>query len=85
MVFFSFYILYFVASWVIAKQTRTTPNFKEFIDFEDSDQSVGPQVDFKRNLILEKKQGNDVNTRMFPVKSLSVEINVVSHLTKNKV
>jgi ribosomal protein L21 len=70
---------------MIAKQTKTTPNFKQFIDFDDSDQSFEENVDFKRNLIVEKKQRNDTRNQMFRLNSLSVEQNVVSHVSKNKV
>jgi ribosomal protein L21 len=70
---------------MIAKQTRTTPNFKQFIDFDDSDQSFDDNVDFKRNLIVEKKQKYDSRNQAFKLNSLSVEQNVVSHVSKNKV
>ena len=84
-IFFIFYVAYFIASWMIAKQTKTTPNFKQFIDFDDSDQSLDENVDFKRNLIVEKKQKYDSRNQIFKLNSLSVEQNVVSHVSKNKV
>ena len=86
MIIFSiFYIAYFIASWMIAKQTKTIPNFKQFIDFEDSDQSSDENVDFKRNLFVEKIQKNEHKNSIFQLNSLSVEQNVLSHVSKIKV
>lgn len=82
-VFSIFYVAYFIASWMIAKQTKNIPNFKQFIDFDDSDQSEEENVDFKRNLIVEKIQEH--KNPIFQMNSLSVEQNVLSHVSKNKV
>ena len=84
-VFFLFFLGYFVASWMIARQSKTAPNFKQFIDFDDSDQSFEDNIDFKRNLIVEKKQRTEHKNPMFRLNSVSVEQNVVSHVSKNKV
>ena len=80
LIFPVYYMIYFLASWVLASRQRTQ-NYREFVDLSDMDKGLERGTVFRRNL-LKERDSIKKPTRMGRI---NAEQNVISHTSQNRV